>query len=42
MRPDRVFMFGGDGSLVALSGRTAREIRYGNNVERLLRKREFE
>ncbi len=42
MRPDCIFMFGRDGSLCPLSERTSRELRYGNNVERLLRNGEFD
>ena len=42
MRPDCVFKFGGDGTLSALSERTTRELRFGNNVERLLRNGEFD
>ena len=42
MRPDCIFMFGTDGSLRALSERTSRELRFGNNVERLLRNGEYD
>ena len=42
MRPDCIFMFGTDGSLGALSERTSRELRIGNNVERLLRNGEYD
>jgi hypothetical protein len=42
MRPDCIFKFGEDGSLAALSERTPRELRFGNNVERLLRNGEFD
>lgn len=41
MRPDCIFKFGSDGSIKALSERTSRELRLGNNVERLLRNGEF-
>lgn len=42
MRPDCVFMLGGDGRLASLAERTSRELRFGNNVEKLLRNGEFE
>ncbi|MDO4538667.1 MAG: AAA family ATPase [Coriobacteriales bacterium] len=42
MRPDCIFKFGQDRSLRALSERTSRELRFGNNVERLLRNGEFD
>jgi len=42
MRPDCVFTFGADGSLDSLAQHTSRELRFGHNVERLLRNGEFD
>ncbi|MBR3235607.1 MAG: AAA family ATPase [Atopobiaceae bacterium] len=42
MRPDCIFKFGADGALKPLSERTSRELRIGNNVEKLLRNGEFD
>ena len=42
MRPDCIFKFDDRGTLAPLSERTARELRMGNNIERLLRNGEFD
>ena len=41
MRPDCIFKIGADGQIGALSELTDRELRFGNNIERLLRNGEF-
>lgn len=42
MRPDCIFKFDTHGTLAPLSERTSRELRMGNNIERLLRNGEFD
>ena len=42
MRPDCIFKIGEDGQPKALSELTPRELRFGNNIERLLRNGEFD
>lgn len=41
MRPDCVFLLSAKKTLAALSDRTSRELRYGHNIEKLLRNGEF-
>lgn len=41
MRPDCVFLLSTNQTLAALSERTSRELRYGHNIEKLLRNGEF-